>query len=358
LKSKTQYTYQHLEGKHVEFVTYIRTKMFLNTRFRGIHSRQPVHISLSEIKHRFFPFPSFNIHEELNYLANHGEIAITKMQGKKTNDIFLLEALKPGPVNLSLLCQKTKIEDELTLKIKALLVKVSLPNNAPRTKYFDLFLKHKGNYLDLFFKVDDFSGRIHTPVTSLKSDYRANLMLDEHPTSSIDVATMQPLLLGKILSTEVGENQFSYWIDKGEDIYAKLQTLAKLNSRENAKKRFFEILFARPNNNLTKVFGEAEWIVWINQYKSKIDPRNPHSKLKTHSNLAWLLQTTEVRLMRKIWHQLVFAEIAFLSVHDEIIIKTLDLKMAMEIMNEQFNKEFKYYKFNIKHEKIRNPDTS
>ncbi len=46
---------------------------------------------------------------------------------------------------------------------------VNLQPNSPITEYFDVFLKYKHDYMDLFFTVDDFSGRIHTAVSSLKT---------------------------------------------------------------------------------------------------------------------------------------------------------------------------------------------
>jgi len=46
-----------------------------------------------------------------------------------------------------------------------------------------------------------------------------------------DVATMQPLLLGKILLSEIGSNEYSDWINYGKDIYIMLKKSQFKNSR-------------------------------------------------------------------------------------------------------------------------------
>jgi len=159
---------------------------------------------------------------------------------------------------------------------------------------------------------------------------------------------MQPLLLGKILRERIGANDFSNWIESGEDIYIKLQQAAGLETRDAGKKRFFEILFAPPSNGLSDIFGAADWITWINAYKRAFEPGNPHSKAKPYSNLAWLLQSTEVQTMRKVWKALNETGIPFLSVHDEIIVKQSDRHQAESLFRRVLDQEFTFYKLNVK----------
>jgi len=139
---------------------------------------------------------------------------------------------------------------------------------------------------------------------------------------------MQPVLLGKILRSKIGDNEFSQWIEQGQDVYVMLQQAAKLETRDKGKKRFFEILFSPANSELVQLFGSANWIDWINEYKRKGDADNPHDKEKRHSSMARLLQTTEVRIMREIWQALNTAGLPFLSVHDEIICREQDRHQA------------------------------
>lgn len=330
------------------FLTYVRTLQFLKTRMRGIDALEAVHIPLSEIEKRFFVYPKYNRKVEMAALVAAGELGIIKGISPKTGrPMFMYKALRAGAMNLYLIKPKAKEYGTQTKIMSKHLLRVSLPKGAPSTPYFDAFLMFRADLLELFFTVDDFAGRVHTPITNFHRTHRPNILIDREPTTGLDVATMQPLLLGKILRENIGDNDFSNWIDAGEDIYIKLQQAAKLKTREDAKKRFFEILFAAPSSSLSDMFGDADWIRWVNDYKRTPEPRNPHTK-EPHTNLAWRLQTTEVHLMRKVWQGLNEAKTPFLSVHDEIIVKTKDKHQAESLFNEILNQEFTFYKLNIK----------
>ncbi|HTI60769.1 hypothetical protein [Mucilaginibacter sp.] len=326
------------------FLKYVRTKMMFSLRFRSVENEmKPVHISANEIGQRFFPYPEFNRNKELQDLHEAGEIKITQ-EGKA----YFYEALKPGGYDLNLLLLRPIPKDRVTQAMLKDIQKVSLLANAPSTPYFDLFLKYRDTKPELFFKVDDFCGRVHTPISNFHRTHRHNILLDNEITTSIDVTTMQPLLLGKIITNAIGNNEYSRWINEGKDIYIELQNKAGLNNRDAAKKKFFEILFSKPNNALKELFGGVEWINWINNYKQADEPANPHNKEKPHSNLAWLLQNTEVRIMGQVWTKLVSDNIPFLSVHDEIIVKETDFEQAKSIFEGILRNEFEYFKLNFK----------
>lgn len=301
-----------------------------------------VFISSEEIENRFFPYPSFKRKDELKKLEDAGKLKITR-KGKA----YYYEALTRGGFDLSLLPKKRVKYSPLIETMKQHLKVVSLKESAESTPYFNIFLNHKASYLDLFFTVDDFSGRIHTPVTNFHRTHRPNILLNGEETGSLDVTTMQPLLLGKILSEEIGNNEYSQWINDGEDIYIKLQGKANLETRDNAKKKFFEILFSEPSNALAEMFGSSNWIEWINCYKQSVEPSNPH-KEKKHTNLAWKLQTLEVSIMKRIWEQLILSDIPFLSVHDEVIVPKSKLSATEAIMNSVLSSDFQYYRLNAK----------
>jgi hypothetical protein len=225
---------------------------------------------------------------------------------------------------------------------------VSLPPGAPSTVYFDIFLKMKRTHARLFITVDEFAGRVHTPITNFHKTHRPNILLHDEVTTSLDVTTMQPLLLGKILKAHIGANEFSGWIDSGLDVYTMLQKAANLNTRDEGKKRFFEVLFAPANDSLAAAFGAANWIEWVNAFKRKPLPANPHTLEKNYSNMAWLLQTTEVAAMRKVWAQLIAAKVPFLSVHDEIITQAQHAATAEGIFRGVLDAEFDFYSLNTK----------
>ncbi len=326
------------------FVQYVRTKQFWRNTIKNSNPLEHVSIQMNEIKRRFLINPVLDI----NKLIMDGEIERIEKTTIKGYKSYQYKTLKAGYYNLSLLEPKGNELDELTTYIMNTLDLVSLEDKSRSTEFFDCFLTYKDRFLRQFFTIDLFSSRIHTPITSFKSEYRSNILLDGEKTVSLDVVTMQPLLLGKILSNEIGENDYSNWINSGEDIYLILQEKSKLNSREEAKKRFFEILFSKPNKQLSVMFGGAQWIEWINCFKCADILQNPHNKEKKHSNLAWLLQSTEVKIMRKVWQLLKDNQIIFLTVHDEIIVKISDYQKSIELFEKIMNSEFQYYKINNK----------
>jgi hypothetical protein len=340
-----------LTDNQEQFVTYVRTKMFFRQRLRNTDHMEPVHIPKAEIEKRFFTWPQYDYKQVIQHLIDAGEIERTIEVCDNGNTKYFYKALKAGQVNLALLDRKQdRPLDDITRQMKRMLMYASLPDATTSTLYFDSFLQFREKHLDLFFKVDVFSGRVHTPVSSFHREYRPHIRLLDEETTSLDVATMQPLLLGKILKSEIGANEYSEWIESGHDIYVMLQQKAGLPDRDSAKKRFFEIMFAPASKQLSDMFGAANWIEWINDFKQRPHDPNPRTLEKQHSNMAWLLQTTEVEVMRKVWKSLIDAGIIFLSVHDEVIVRKVDLPEAHRLFSEVLQSEFTYFKLNGKSE--------
>lgn len=329
-----------------QFLKYIRTKMIFSLRLRSeTDEMKPVYLKSEEIKR----FLKNNSQNQIKALIDRGDLEVTK-----SGDWYYYKVLKPGGFDLSLIETKPIPSDRIFQTMSGHLKNVDMKPGTDRTEYFDLFLKYKTKAIKLFFKVDEFAGRLYTPVTTQHRIHRPNLLLYGKETTGLDVQTMQPLLLGKILKNEIGNNDFSQWLNNGMDIYVMLQDKAGLNTRDEAKKRFFEILFSFPNKDLASMFGDANWINWINDYKSKPEPRNnkvkylENGKISYHNNLAWLLQSTEVKTMRKVWNALEMAKIPFLSVHDEIIIQKENRDEALKIFSSIMEKEFEYFKISCK----------
>ncbi|MDD3875843.1 MAG: hypothetical protein PHT69_04435 [Bacteroidales bacterium] len=329
-----------------EFVIFVRTKQFLQFRLRGAENQTSVNIGKSDVVDFFKARDCFNnlllqelITEKKIIIHSHSENEYT---------YYSYEATEPGTVNLNLITQKGRELDNITAQMMNYLKRTGLKANSESTFYFDTFLKFKDVYTRIFFTVDKFAGRVYTPVSNFHRHLRHNLLIDNEQTTSLDVATMQPLLLGKILYSKIGINEYSEWINSGADIYVMLQQKANLQTRDKAKKRFFEILFSKPSDELSKMFGSADWINWINEFKGAEIPKNPHNKHKVHSNLAWLLQNTEVSIMRSVWELLIKNNIPFLSIHDEIVIKKNDEHRAKALFDEVLKANFQYYKLNCK----------
>ena len=326
------------------FVSHIRTLQIKRKSSRKDEGTDFVFLSLKTIKAHYFPK---DYEKAIDNLKSQGEIEFLKI--KKDNSFYYkFKAHKDGPIDFGLLKDECRKLDNLELLIKANLRWVSLEQGIDSTDYFNQFLKQRDKHLDSFFLVDTFSGRIHTPITSLKGAFRKHLYLKNEPVVSLDIGQIQPLLLSLILIENIGKNEFSEWINQGEDIYLMFKEKLNLQAREDAKTKFYEITFGMPNERLGEMFGKADWITWINEVKSIALPQNSNSKTKTHSNLAWLLQSTEVRIMRVIWQKLIDNDILFLTVHDEIIVRVSDLDESYKIMEDELKFYFPSFKINKK----------
>ncbi len=342
------HTAESSQGVERAFLTYVRTLQFMKTRLRGIDESSGVHINQTVIEREFFIYPKYNRRESLQLLIETGKLEVTEKESETTGrKMKQYRALEPGSIDLTMIKPETMPDSPGFSRMKEYLQRVTLRVGTLSTPYFDAFLKYKDSMIDLFFTVDKFAGRVHTPVVNFHRTHRPNILIDGQPTASLDVATMQPLLLGKILLQNIGTNDLSTWINEGKDVYILLQELAKLEDRDQGKKRFFEILFSHPSERLADIFGRSNWIEWINWYKSIEEPRNDHRQ-KKHTNLAWLLQSSEVTVMKKVWRKLIDQNVAFLSIHDEIIVKESDIKAAEMIFSEVMEADFQYFKLNTK----------
>ena len=311
------------------------------------------------LEQRFFVYPDYSRKIEMAVLVELGLIEINETESINFKDkkLSLYKCKEPNnfPKDVTLLKNRDpkNWKDYDTYKdlykfMQSALQQISLPDTELSTEYFDFFLQHKNERPDIFFHVDKFAGRVHTPYSNLIRGYRPNILLNNESVTSFDVWQMQPMILGRILTLKIGANEFSEALQAEKDIYVMIQHKANLESRDKAKKRFFEILFSRPNNSLVELFGAANWITWINDFKSLKLEQNPQNDNKRHNNLAWALQTMEVRTMRKVWQGLKSANIGFLSVHDEITVQSSKADQAEQIFKAVLDTDLPGYKLNRK----------
>lgn len=324
--------------------TFVRTKLTFKHRLKDLKNYDTVKVYIYEldklIGHRNHGPLLWNLREL-------GEIWYDKSGNFKP--------LKPGRIDPSLL-QLTKRKDKVTIKLNELhlwmreqLRFVELLGVAKKDMpvYFRAFLDHQKGDLNPFFSVDAFSNRIHSPVVNLKGDFRFKLRFHKSKIVSLDVKQMQPTILAKVLEDSIGKNDFSTAIFKGEDVYVHLQKVAHLPQRKDAKKYLFQLIFGKPMNDIGRMFkGETKWVDWINDYKKKTEPNNPH-KENMHTNLAWLLQYSEVQVMTDIWQKLMDKDIPFLTIHDEILCTQKDKDVVYDTMNQELKKHFRYFTVNV-----------
>lgn len=327
------------------FTTYVRTKTVFKNRLKDLKDYSSVKIYIYELDKL-----GVNNGQILHALRSRGEISYDE------NGNF--KALKEGPVDPNVL-KITEKRDKVTAPLTSLhiwmrqhLFNVEIDvANVRIPIYFRAFLKLRSAHIDDFFRVDAFSGRVHTPVVNLKADLRKYLRFMGESVVSLDVKQMQPALLAKILSQVVGKNPFSDAIFKGEDVYVLLQKHARLQSRKDAKKFLFQLIFGKPVEELADFFSSdwsKDWLRWINDYKSRREVKNPHGK-DFHTNLAWLLQFSEVKVMSRIWFKLRERNIPFLTIHDDILCRKRDEKSTFDIMNSVLKEELEHFEIVVIH---------
>lgn len=325
------------------FTTYVRTKNVFKHRLKDLKEYGTVKIYMYELDKL-----GVNHGPLLYHLREKGEI----WYDSKGN----FKAVKNGPTDPSLL-ERTRKRDKVTAELTPLhiymreqLMSVELQSSSPDISvYFKAFMEHRKVQLEAFFTVDAFSGRVHTPIVNLKGNLRHSLRLAGEAIVSLDVKQMQPTILAKVLLDCIGNNSFSEAIFKGVDVYVLLQTCAGLATRAEAKIMLFRLIFGKPMDDIGRMFkGDTVWVDWINTYKTKTEPKNPH-KEDTHTNLAWLLQFSEVQVMSCIWERLRKLSIPFLTIHDDILCRLSDKDKVYGIMEEELGKHFVSFTITVNH---------
>lgn len=235
--------------------------------------------------------------------------------------------------------------NQLELYMREQLLKVEVPiEKEELSVYFNAFMKYRKDSLESFFTVDKFSGRIHTPIVNLKKEQRKHILIDGKETVSLDVRQSQPAILAKILSDRLGKNDLTERVKNGEDVYdIIINSIETITNREEAKKYFFKLIFGYPDNNRNEC---PNWMNWINEYKKIKEMKNPHWMLP-HTNLAWLLQTEEVKIMTEVWTELKENKVAFLTIHDDIIVSKDNYRFTKEVMETIFSKRNEFLKLKI-----------
>ena len=326
------------------FLIHIRTLALSRaSKRKGSHIDEFVFLSIKTIRENYF---QENHLEIFTTLKENNLLDFTVIE-KNDHKSYKFKALQKGEYDFSLLQVKSQPLDYTTSSLKSNLRWVSIPSELEVSYYFKEFLASLAGSIDAFFIVDGFSGRVHTPITSMKSDLRKHLLIKKERTASLDIAQMQPLLLSHLLFESIGDNEYTTWINTGKDIYEMFKEKLNLSNRDAAKEKFYQITFSKPSKTLTKLFGHSTWIVWIDNIKTEHLPQNPNTIEKPHSNLAWLLQNAEVTLMRKIWERLIKNDILFLTVHDEVIVRESDKEEAIKIMESTISYHFPNAKINI-----------
>lgn len=225
--------------------------------------------------------------------------------------------------------------------------RIPLPYDLYKENYSQLWAEiqswntAEGNEIFQHITEDNFSGRVHTTITTLPRFIRELGVIEYkgEPLAELDIKTFQPLLLALMLDG----TDFSQWFFSVNDCYEELMKLYDLPSRDAAKRFMYKLMFGTPygkhHSQFCDMFPEAGELLTI--IKRQHNPNNPNSyrvnnagrKVKNfHSNAAFLMQVKEVSVMRHIWASLYRKQIPFATIHDAVLVPESKLNAAYELM--------------------------
>lgn len=188
------------------------------------------------------------------------------------------------------------------------------------------------------FKQDEFSGRLHNPVSLLSKDDRCKLRIDGEELVELDVKNCQPNILRDMMVEEgVGEDFVSYF-DSSDDVYESFWSGVGVYNRDEAKDGFFGCVFGSVKSDGHKMFCRKfpKAGVFLTEIKSIKDSSNPSPKV--FSNVCRELQMREVHMFSHVWDELCSRDIKFAPIHDSVLVKVSDLLESNNIVTDIISK--------------------
>ena len=296
-----------------------------------------------------------HIYNDLIYALNHPEIIDIKKHQYVKKKIF-----KP---------KKKYTTPEYEFEVKRLLnevrsicredVKVSekdvLLEQLQRILYqfhFDMASIMRIHYGDFTFHPDEKAGRIHTNLTTLRSELRQYIWLDGQRIIGRDLVSSQPVFLSCLLLQRYADEDMpddvqdfiQLCVDGGTngrpDIYNYIKEQNKLTeTRKEVKIMFYEkVLFSStPTRNypkVTKAFMQSFPSVWAFIVELKCD---------NHAKCAIALQALESRLFVGAAAEVMEHGIKVLTLHDALYIQTSEdnQKIVDKIIVSRFWNQYK-----------------
>lgn len=200
---------------------------------------------------------------------------------------------------------------------------------------------------NIFVYQDTFSGRLHSNITQIRSEYREFLYIDGEETIEIDIKNAQSVFLATIIKRKLGKNtdanqdQFideaykgklydhitDYIIKKHNDT-RKYETI-----REEVKLNIQKLYFSDDYKHISKfhkLFKDMfpSVLTFINTWKSVSNTGG--------REFAALLQSAEkIMVLNTILPKAYELGLKVLTIHDSFIIKKSDINKLLEIILEE-----------------------
>ena len=202
-----------------------------------------------------------------------------------------------------------------------------------RARYLSMLVENN-DVANFWFKIDNY-GRLHTPITILKKEYRHCLRIALRTTKEVDIDNSQPLFLAKIMADEGNiNNNLRRFIQLVLDskIYEEMMEITGF-TRKRCKTLFFELVYGKYGNgfksdNVKLLLKNSEMFKsvkeWCDSYKKYYgkDIEAVNGKTKKHSILARNLQKMESNLIfDNILKKCISVrrDIQIFTIHDSII---------------------------------------
>ena len=270
---------------------------------------------------------------------------------------FDIEAMKKDEVNLV----KIFAEKYYTKKRSSTL-ETYVKNNLSWVRFFEFYQSLSPQMKIIYFKIDTFGKRLHSPCTYTPKEYRKYI---KHTGDlyEIDLRASQPTLLCQILANN-GIKDEKFIKDVEEDHYYKNIMNQYDISRGDAKQKAMQELYCKvlisghrinPTlDNFKKRYPIAGNFCQQIKSEKRIPLEYGHKKkIKRNANLAMDLQRFESKIFSEIRAELVLNSIKHVPIHDAIIILDQSKKIQAEnIVRERLDYHLKDVKYHLHVKKI------
>lgn len=180
----------------------------------------------------------------------------------------------------------------------------------------------------------NWTNRVFSNITNLKSEFRKYLRLDGEQLYSIDIACSQASLLVSFYDPAVPEHmeEKRKFVDiiRNDDLYSNLAAVGGI-ARKQAKVEAFKIFFGQnfiQKGPLCEAF-KKEFPLLTKEIAKR--------KFRNYKNCARLLQQMESHIViEKTAYELTQKKIKFLTIHDSICVKKEDIPIARECLERHF----------------------
>ncbi len=194
---------------------------------------------------------------------------------------------------------------------------------------------------------DTFGGRVHTPLSNIRSTYRRFLRFDGQPLVNIDVANCQFLLIGLLAHRYRSTSDTRMFLDLVESgqLYETIaaESVSEFGnwSRDDAKQNAMWWQFRNPRS---RPAPEVTFIDhWMKRTFPTVAERVESLKADDYTNCARELQKLERELMIDgVAAELlsVTAQDAFVgTIHDSVMVLPSDVQIAADAIYNAFRKE-------------------